>query len=125
MAIFRTMARHPRLLEHFNVLAGFFRDREELAARDRELVVLRTAWRSGSEYEWAQHVLIGARAGLTQDEIALIARPGLAGHWPPRDAALPGLPSGRLAHRDPPLPRRTSLPRARRHRLGRNHGGTA
>lgn len=88
MVIFRTMARHPRLLEGYNVLADFFRARQELSARDRELVILRTAWRSGSEYEWSQHLLIGARAGLTSNEMALIAQPGLAGHWPPRDAAL-------------------------------------
>lgn len=88
MAIFRTMARHPRLLERYNVLADFFRSGLELTDRDRELVVLRTAWRSGSEYEWTQHVRIGGRAGLSPGEIALVARPGTAGHWPPRDAAL-------------------------------------
>lgn len=88
LAIFRTMARHPRMLKRFNVLGGFFLTRGDLPARDRELAVLRTAWRSGSEYEWAQHVLIGARAGLSEDEISRVARPGLPGHWPARDAAL-------------------------------------
>jgi alkylhydroperoxidase family enzyme len=88
LAIFRTMARHPGMLKRFNVLGGFFLTRGELAARDRELLVLRTAWRSGSEYEWAQHVVIGARSGLTEDEIARVARPGLAGEWPAADAAL-------------------------------------
>jgi alkylhydroperoxidase family enzyme len=72
LRIFRTMARHPRMLKRFNVLGGFFLTRGNLPARDRELVVLRTAWQSGCEYEWAQHVLIGARAGLLRaaDEIA-------------------------------------------------------
>lgn len=88
MVIFRTMARHPRLLEGYNVLADFFRARQELSARDRELVILRTAWRSGSEYEWTQHAAIGAQVGLSQEEIKLIAQPGLAGPWPTRDAAL-------------------------------------
>lgn len=88
LAIFRTMARHPGLLKRFNVLGGFFLSRGELAARDRELVVLRTAWRSGSEYEWAQHAVIGTRAGLSDDEISQVTRAGLDGHWPARDAAL-------------------------------------
>jgi 4-carboxymuconolactone decarboxylase len=88
LRIFRTMARHPRMLKRFNVLGGFFLTRGDLPARDRELVVLRTAWRSGCEYEWAQHVLIGARAGLSQDEMSQVAQPGLAGSWPARDAAL-------------------------------------
>jgi alkylhydroperoxidase family enzyme len=88
LRIFRTMARHPRMLKRFNVLGGFFLTRGDLPARDRELVVLRTAWRSGCEYEWAQHVLIGARAGLSEDEMSRVAQPGLAGPWPARDAAL-------------------------------------
>jgi alkylhydroperoxidase family enzyme len=88
LAIFRTMARHPRMLKRFNVLGGFFLTRGDLPARDRELAVLRTAWRSGSEYEWAQHVLIGARAGLSEDEISRVTRPELPAHWPARDAAL-------------------------------------
>lgn len=35
-----------------------------LPARLREVVILRTAWITRSEYEWGQHVLIGRRAGL-------------------------------------------------------------
>lgn len=88
LAIFRTMARHPRMLKRFNVLGGFFLTRGELPARERELVVLYTAWRSGSEYEWAQHVVIGERAGLSREEIARVARPDSDGQWPAADASL-------------------------------------
>lgn len=42
------------------MLGGAFLARGLLAGRDRELVVLRTAWRTGSAYEWGQHVLIVA-----------------------------------------------------------------
>lgn len=86
LAIFRTMARHPRLMKRFNVLGGFFLTRGELPAREREIAVLRTAWRSGCVYEWAQHVLIGGRSGLTDEEIARIA--GESNGWSPRDRAL-------------------------------------
>ncbi|MBN9111768.1 MAG: carboxymuconolactone decarboxylase family protein [Pseudonocardia sp.] len=86
LAIFRTMARHPRLMKRFNVLGGFFLTRGELPARERELVVLRTAWRCGCVYEWAQHVLIGGRSGLTDEEIARVA--GDSEEWSPRDRTL-------------------------------------
>jgi alkylhydroperoxidase family enzyme len=88
MAIFRTMARHPRLLAAYNELADFFRAAQELAVRDRELVILRTAWRTGSEYEWTHHVRLGAEAGLSQDEMSSAGRPVLAGDWADRDAVL-------------------------------------
>ena len=84
--IFTTLANHPRLLKRFNVLGGFFLGRGLLPERERELVILRTAWRAGSEYEFGQHTLIGASAGLTAAEIRAIASEG--GQWSDRDATL-------------------------------------
>jgi 4-carboxymuconolactone decarboxylase len=84
--VFTTLARHPRLLKRFNVLGGFFLTRGSLPARDREIVILRSAWRSGSEYEFGQHVLIGRQAGLTDDEIRALATE--SGEWPAHEAAL-------------------------------------
>ena len=48
-----------------------------LPPRLRELAILRVAHRTDSEYEWGQHVKIGLREGLTEDEIAGVraARP--------------------------------------------------
>ena len=100
LAIFRTMARHPRLMKRFNVLGGFFLTRGELPAREREIAVLRTAWRSGCVYEWAQHVLIGGRSGLTDSEIARITRPDEDDAWSPRDRALLRATDEVLAHVD-------------------------
>ena len=59
-----------------------------LPARDRELLILRTGWRCGSEYEWAQHVVVGRAAGLTDDEIARVAVGPDAAGWDPFDALL-------------------------------------
>lgn len=100
LAIFRTMARHPRLMKRFNVLGGFFLTRGELPARERELVVLHTAWRSGCVYEWAQHVLIGGRSGLTPEEIDRVARPERTGGWSAADALLLGAADEVLEHAD-------------------------
>jgi alkylhydroperoxidase family enzyme len=47
----------------------------ELPARDREVLILRTAWRCRAEYEWGQHVVFAGRAGLTDEEIARCAQP--------------------------------------------------
>lgn len=86
--VFTTLARHPLLLKRFNALGGLFLVHGELPARERELVVLRTAWSCGSVYEWGQHVLLGRRAALTEQEIAQVARPLPDVRWPADDAAL-------------------------------------
>jgi 4-carboxymuconolactone decarboxylase len=78
LAIFRTMAHHPRLLKRFNVLGGLFMAHGELPVRERELVVLRVAWRSRSHYEWGQHVLIARQAGIDDAAIAAVAELGSA-----------------------------------------------
>jgi 4-carboxymuconolactone decarboxylase len=84
--IFGTLAHHPRLLKRFNVLGGLFLSRGLLPERERELVILRTGWRTRCEYEFGQHVLIGRRAGLSDEEIRRVTRDD--GDWPPGDALL-------------------------------------
>lgn len=85
--IFLTMAHHPRLLKRWNVLAGAFLGHGLLVPRERELVVMRVAWRTNARYEWGQHVLIGREAGVSEDEIAAIVHESLDG-WPSREQAL-------------------------------------
>lgn len=86
--IFATLAQHPRLLKRFNVLGGMFLAHGRLPARERELVVLRVAWRCQSVYEWGQHVVIGRKAGITDEELAALTRPVSEGGWSPADATL-------------------------------------
>lgn len=43
-----------------------------LAATDRELLILRTAWLCRSRYEWGQHLQLGLAAGLRDDDILRI-----------------------------------------------------
>jgi alkylhydroperoxidase family enzyme len=59
-----------------------------LPPRDREVLILRTAWLCRSEYEWAQHVQIGRKAGVTDEEIAHCRLGPDAPGCPPFDAAL-------------------------------------
>ena len=71
--IFATMAKHPKLLDRFNRFGGFLLYRGLLPAREREIVILRVGWRSGSVYEFGQHTVIGGGAGLTEEEIRRLA----------------------------------------------------
>jgi 4-carboxymuconolactone decarboxylase len=85
--IFATLVQHPGLFNKWlpfggKLLAG------KLPGRDRELLVLRTGWLCGSEYEWAQHVLVGRLTGLTDDEIARVADGPGADGWDDHDALL-------------------------------------
>lgn len=84
--IYITMAQHERLYRRWSVFSGalFY---GELPARDRELVILRTALRADSIYEWAQHNLVAREFGLDTEEIERIAHPELAG-WSPKETAL-------------------------------------
>lgn len=80
--IFRTFAHHPKLLKRWLVFATHILSKSSLSERDREVVILRTAWLNGSPYEWGQHYRIAQGAGLSREEIARVAEgadaPGLA-----------------------------------------------
>lgn len=87
--IFTTLVRHPGLFRRWlpfggKLLAG------KLPARDRELLILRTGWNCRSDYEFAQHVGIARRAGVSAEEIERVRAPegGDAGGWSPFDATL-------------------------------------
>ena len=68
--IFRTLAHAPKALTRFNEWGGYILSRRnDLAPREREIVILRTGFLCKSGYEWTQHVAIGKREGLTDDEI--------------------------------------------------------
>ena len=86
--IFRTLAHAPKALERFNQWGGYVLSRRNaLTPRQREIVILRTGFLCRSGYEWTQHVAIGKREGLNDDEIARIKKGAGAG-WAAADAAL-------------------------------------
>lgn len=83
--IFRVLGRHPGLFRAWLRYSSKLMPRGTLPRRDAELVILRVAWRTKAGYEWHQHVLLGARAGLSADEIERAASEGVGG-WQARDA---------------------------------------
>jgi alkylhydroperoxidase/carboxymuconolactone decarboxylase family protein YurZ len=72
-ARFSEPVNHPDLTEflRFNVHLLF---NSTLPPRLRELAILRVAHRTDSAYEWMQHVKMGLREGLTEDDIAGVQR---------------------------------------------------
>jgi len=70
--IFRTLAHHEQLAKRWLVFANHILFKSELSPRDREIAILRAGWLAGSDYEWAQHIVIGKKAGLSTAEIEAI-----------------------------------------------------
>ncbi len=86
--IFRTLARHPKLLKRWLVFGNHILAKSSLPARERELLILRVGWLCQAGYEWGQHVLIARQAGLSDDEIDRIIRGPEDADWNDRDRAL-------------------------------------
>jgi alkylhydroperoxidase family enzyme len=70
--VLTTLARHRRLFRWWLPFAGGLLLRGELPRGDVELVVLRTACNCRSWYEWAQHVTLAERAGLSGPVVAAV-----------------------------------------------------
>src|SRR3954452_4722494 len=85
--IFTTLVRHPGLFRRWSPFGGKLLS-GKLPARDRELLILRTGWRTQAAYEGGQHVRIGLAAGLTEDEIQRIKAGPDADGWDDFDAVL-------------------------------------
>ena len=86
--IFRTLAHHPKLLKRWLVFGNHVLAKSTLPPRERELVILRTGWRCGSEYEFGQHTSIGIQAGLSEHEIRSLTDESVSQPWTPIDRAL-------------------------------------
>jgi len=86
--IFSTLAVHPKLMRSWLPFGGRLLQGSSLPARTREVVILRTAARCGSDYEWGQHVAIGLDAGLTEVEIVACSRPTGDHPWSAADRAV-------------------------------------
>lgn len=95
--IFTTLVRHPGLFRRWlpfggKLLAG------RLPGRDRELLILRTSWWCGAEYEWGHHARLALASGVTEDELERVKAGPDHTDWTPFDAAL--LRAADELHRD-------------------------
>lgn len=71
--LFRVLALNPGLFRRYVPFGGRLLHRSSFDPRDRELMILRTAWLCRSEYEWEHHRRLGSDSGLTAAEIAAAA----------------------------------------------------
>ena len=87
LRLFRTLARHLPLAKAWGTLGAHNLGRGALSARDRELIILRTCYLNGCEYEWGVHARIFARAAcFTPAELAATASPsGACDTWSHHD----------------------------------------
>ena len=86
--IFTTLGRHRGLFRRWLWFAGALMPGGKLPREDTELVILRVAHNTGSEYEWAQHERIAVRAGMSEAEIASVREGPDAEGWSERQALL-------------------------------------
>jgi 4-carboxymuconolactone decarboxylase len=78
--------------------AGYMLAGGVLSARQRELLILRTGYNCGSDYEWAQHVRIALAVGIGREEIDRVVQGPSAEGWGEQERAL--LQAADELHRD-------------------------
>jgi AhpD family alkylhydroperoxidase len=86
--IFTTLGRHRGLFRRWLWFAAALMPGGKLPREETELVILRVAHNTGSEYEWSQHERIGRRAGLSEEEISWVRVGADAPGWSERRALL-------------------------------------
>jgi 4-carboxymuconolactone decarboxylase len=87
--IFKTLARHPKLLKRWLVFANHVLAKNSLPPREREIAILRIGYLCKAPYEWGQHVLIARNeAAMSDADIARVKAGPDAPGWTPAEAAL-------------------------------------
>lgn len=86
--VFTTLARHRRLFRRWLWFAGALMLRGALPRRDTELVILRVAHNTGSEYEREQHEKIARNVGMSAEEVARVREGTAAAGWSERQMVL-------------------------------------
>lgn len=85
---FATMFKHPGLYKGQMQLGLELNQNGALSPREREMVILRTAWLVRSPFEWGEHVTYGKRLGLTSEDIERITQGSSAEGWSEHDRAV-------------------------------------
>lgn len=64
-----TVLRNQPLYEAWRPFARYLNGDTSLTRKQRETLILRTAWLARSDYEWGNHVLVARAAGLSDEQI--------------------------------------------------------
>jgi alkylhydroperoxidase family enzyme len=82
------MLNHPKLAAPWFAFNNVLLRDPSITARQRELAILRVAWRARGTYEWLQHVRLGQQAGITDAEVEAITVGADAGSWSALEAEI-------------------------------------
>ncbi len=72
--LYKGLANHPALVAAWTEFSKILRYDTRTPRALRELVILRGAQLCRSEYEWAQHLRMARKAGVSEEQIAGLAR---------------------------------------------------
>jgi len=82
------MTKYKALRLKWLIMASQITYGSSLPPRDKEIIILRVAWLTKAKYEWDHHLIVGKRAGLTEEEINRIKKGLDAKGWDDNDAAI-------------------------------------
>jgi 4-carboxymuconolactone decarboxylase len=85
--LFTTLVRHPALFRTWLPFCMRLLTNSAFPPRERELLIIRTAWRCGSTYELGHHVRLGTDEGLTDRDLAALTG-DVSQAWTPRERLL-------------------------------------
>lgn len=85
--IHRVLAHSPETLASWIGFGTHVLRKNTLDVRLRELIILRVACNSGSDYEWGQHVRACVRLGIPREDVDRVVRGPDDGAWSTLDAA--------------------------------------
>jgi len=86
--VYSTLMRNQDITMRVMMMLRQLSSRMAISEREREILILRTAWLCYSEYEWGNHLLLGKQAGLTDQEIDNIKKGPKAEEWNSSDSLL-------------------------------------
>ncbi len=83
-----TLAQHPRLAINSNDFGKYILIEANLTPRQREIIVLRVAWRFHSHHQWTHHALSARKIGMTDEELNDLAQVQPSETWAEDERAL-------------------------------------
>src|SRR5918999_5973242 len=85
--LYKAIANHPRLVAAWTEFSKTLRHDTRTPRALRELVILRGAQLMRSEYEWAQHLPMARKAGVSEAQIQNLASWKTSAHFDAREKA--------------------------------------
>jgi alkylhydroperoxidase family enzyme len=95
--LYRALGNHPALAAAWTEFANSIRHDSRTPRKLREIMILRTAQLARSHYEWAQHLKMARKAGVSEAQIDELELWRESKHFDPRERAALALTEGVMA----------------------------